>query len=116
MESSIEYVKTALDAKMNATSKGFPFWYGRDVMTILAYETWENFKKIVEKAIAACNNSGEFSNNHFLEIKEMVDIANGAGRGSRRHGGVRGTVGAECAEGTGAGRCVHGRALNGSAR
>jgi DNA-damage-inducible protein D len=80
MESSIEYVKTALDAKMNVTSKGFPFWYGRDVMAILAYENWDNFKNIVEKAVVACNNSGKFSNNHFLEIKEMVDIGSGAKR------------------------------------
>jgi DNA-damage-inducible protein D len=81
METPIDYVKTALDAKMKVTAKGFPFWYGRDVMAILSYENWDNFKNIVEKAVAACNNSGKFSNNHFLEIREMVDIGSGAKRG-----------------------------------
>jgi len=78
LEPHIEYVKTALDARMRVTPRGHPFWYGRDVMEILAYSNWENFVKVIEKARAACDNSGRFSNKHFLEIKEMVEIGSGA--------------------------------------
>lgn len=80
MEPHIQYVKTALDAKMRVTPKGFPFWYGRDVMEILAYSDWENFLNVVSKAKTACDNSGRFSSNHFLDITEMVKIGSGAKR------------------------------------
>ena len=80
MEPHIQYVKTALDARMKVTPKGYPFWYARDVMEILAYENWENFVKVIEKAKVACDNSGRFSSKHFLETKEMVEIGSGAKR------------------------------------
>ena len=78
MEPHIEYVKMALDARMRVTPRGFPYWYGRDVMEILAYTNWENFTKVIEKAKTACDNSGRFSNKHFLDIREMVEIGSGA--------------------------------------
>jgi DNA-damage-inducible protein D len=80
LEPHIQYVKTALDARMRVTPKGYPFWYAREVMEILAYENWENFVKVVEKARVACDNSGRFSSKHFLDIKEMVAIGSGAKR------------------------------------
>lgn len=78
MDVQIEYIKTALDAKMRVTPKGYPYWYGRDVMEILDYARWENFIDVVQKAINSCNNSGKFSNNHFRHITEMVEIGSGA--------------------------------------
>lgn len=78
MEPNIEYVKTALDARMRVTPKGFPYWYARDVMEILAYARWENFKQVIEKAIQACDNSGKFSTNHFRYIAEMIEAGKGA--------------------------------------
>ena len=78
MESHIEYIKTALDAKMRVTPKGYPYWYGRDVMEILKYARWENFLDVVAKAKVACDNSGKFSNNHFRLMAEMVEIGSGA--------------------------------------
>jgi DNA-damage-inducible protein D len=80
MEAHIEYVKTALDARMKVTPKGFPFWYGRDLMDILGYARWESFEEVVKKAVVACENSGRFSTNHFREITEMVEIGSGAKR------------------------------------
>lgn len=78
MEPHIEYVKTALDARMRVTPKGFPYWYARDVMEILAYARWENFKQVIEKAIQACDNSGKFSANHFRYMAEMIEAGKGA--------------------------------------
>lgn len=80
MDPQIEYVKTALDARMKVTPKGFPFWYGREVMEILAYADWDNFLNVVNKAKLACDNSGRFSSKHFLDITEMVSIGSGAKR------------------------------------
>ena len=78
MDSHIEYVKTALDARMRVTTKGFPFWYGREVMEILGYSDWDNFLNVVDKAKLACDNSGRFSSNHFLGITEMIEAGKGA--------------------------------------
>src|SRR6267378_2523065 len=78
MDSHIEYVKTALDASMRVTPKGNPYWYGRDVMEILAYSRWENFTEVVSKAILACDNSGKFSSNHFRYTTEMIEAGKGA--------------------------------------
>jgi len=78
MEPHIEYIKIALDAKMRLTPKGNPYWYARDLVGILDYSRWENLLPVIEKAEIACNNSGVFSNNHFLRKQEMVEIGSGA--------------------------------------
>lgn len=78
MEHPLDYVKTALDSRMKITPKGYPYWYGRDVMEILSYSRWENFTEVVEKAIQACDNSGRFSSNHFRYITEMIEAGKGA--------------------------------------
>ncbi len=78
MDQQIDYVKIALDARMKITPKGHPYWYGRDVLEILAYARWESFSEVVEKAIQACDNSGKFSSNHFRYITEMIEAGKGA--------------------------------------
>jgi DNA-damage-inducible protein D len=78
MDPQIEYVKTALDARMRVTPKGFPYWYGRDVMEILGYARWENFREVIEKAKVACDSSGKFSVNHFRYKAEMIQAGKGA--------------------------------------
>jgi DNA-damage-inducible protein D len=80
LDPHIEYVKTALDSRIHVTPKGNPYWYGRDVMEILAYADWDNFRRVVGKAKTACDNSGKFSTNHFRDITEMIE----AGKGARR--------------------------------
>src|SRR5437764_12327594 len=78
VEPHIAYIKAALDARTKVTPQGFPYWYGRDLMEILAYSRWEDFKNVIEKAIKACENSGKFTGNHFRYIPEMVAIGSGA--------------------------------------
>jgi len=56
------------------------FWCARDLQTLLGYAKWENFAKVVEKAITACENSGCDPKDHFLGIRKMVDLGSGAQR------------------------------------
>jgi len=56
------------------------FWYARDLMVELGYERWENFTKVVEKAVAACQGSNIAEENHFRGITKMVKIGSGAER------------------------------------
>jgi len=37
---------------------GIEFWLARDLQNILGYDRWENFEKVIKKAISACKNSG----------------------------------------------------------
>jgi DNA-damage-inducible protein D len=56
------------------------FWCARDLQMLLGYAKWENFAKVIDKAITACENSGYDPKDHFLDIRKMVDVGSGAKR------------------------------------
>jgi DNA-damage-inducible protein D len=56
------------------------FWCARDLQVLLGYAKWENFAKVVDKAITACENSGYDPKDHFLDVRKMVDLGSGAKR------------------------------------
>jgi len=56
------------------------FWCARDLQVLLGYAKWENFAKVVDKAITACENSGYDPQDHFLDVRKMVDLGSGAKR------------------------------------
>jgi DNA-damage-inducible protein D len=56
------------------------FWFARDLQTLLGYDKWENFLHAIEKAKMACETSGHDVNDHFPDIRKMVDIGSGAKR------------------------------------
>ena len=49
-------------------------------MGLLGYAKWENFAKVVDKAKIACQTAGHSVENHFPDVRKMVDIGSGAGR------------------------------------
>lgn len=62
------------------TKTGTEFWNARDLQMLLGYARWENFSKVIDKAITACENSGHDPKDHFLGITKMVDLGSGARR------------------------------------
>lgn len=56
------------------------FWYGREIMTALGYDRWENFSKVIHKASIACETAGEVVAKHFRGVTKMVPIGSGAER------------------------------------
>jgi hypothetical protein len=78
VEQQLDFIKTALDSRMRVTPRGFPYWYARDVMEILSYARWENFREVIEKAMLACDNSGKVSSHHFRYMAEMIEAGKGA--------------------------------------
>lgn len=60
--------------------KGIECWSARELQEIFAYTDWRNFLKVVDKAKAACNNSGEKESDHFVEVNKMVELGSGAQR------------------------------------
>jgi DNA-damage-inducible protein D len=56
------------------------FWCARDLQMLLGYAKWENFAKVIDKAITSCENAGFDTKDHFLGIRKMVVLGSGAKR------------------------------------
>ncbi|WP_158861262.1 DNA damage-inducible protein D [Lunatibacter salilacus] len=54
--------------------EGVECWSARELQNLLGYSKWENFEKVIQKAKDACRNAGELNENHFPDIKKMVEI------------------------------------------
>ena len=51
---------------------GVEFWYARELMEVLKYSKWENFKKVIKKAMDACQNSGMSTKDCFPEVRKSI--------------------------------------------
>lgn len=51
---------------------GVEFWYARELMTILQYAKWQNFKKIINKAMITCRNSEIPTNYCFTDVSKPI--------------------------------------------
>lgn len=54
--------------------EGVECWSARELQELLGYRKWENFEKVIQKAKDACRNAGELMENHFPDIRKMVEI------------------------------------------
>ena len=59
---------------------GNEFWSARDLQPLLEYATWDKFKRVIDKAIEACDQSGNAADDHFSQTGKMVDIGSAAKR------------------------------------
>lgn len=59
---------------------GNEYWTSRALWKILEYNEYRNFLPVIEKAKAACMNSGQKIEDHFVGFNEMVGIGSGAER------------------------------------
>ena len=50
------------------------YWTARELMLLLGYADWGNFKDVIKKAMQACIKSGQNIDNHFRELAKMVSI------------------------------------------
>ncbi len=74
-------LRTSFEAMVRKdVETGTEFWCARDLQTLLGYARWENFAKVVEKAVNSCKNAGYEPQDHFLEVTKMVDVGSGAKR------------------------------------
>ena len=62
------------------TREGVEYWHARQLQETLGYAKWDNFLLVIEKAKAACQNSGQSVSDHFADVGTMVDLGSGAQR------------------------------------
>ncbi len=59
---------------------GTEFWLARGLQEVLGYARWENFRKVIDKAVISCHTAGYEPSDHFLEVTKMVELGSGAVR------------------------------------
>lgn len=79
-EEQNNYTESLFESIRHVNEYGQEFWYARELQIALEYTEWRNFKKAIEKAITACENSTNPSSNHFVDVNKMVNIGSGAER------------------------------------
>lgn len=64
----------------NIREDGSEYWCARDLALVLNYRKWENFHKVIKRAMIACKNSGRDVNDQFPEVGKLITIAKGGKR------------------------------------
>ncbi|MFZ2872752.1 BRO family protein [Zavarzinia sp.] len=62
------------------TDGGVEFWLARDIQRLLGYAKWENFLNVLSKAKTACEISGHEAEDHFADVRKMVELGSGSQR------------------------------------
>lgn len=59
---------------------GEEYWSARDLGPLLGYTQWRRFEEAIQRAITACEQSGNIVVNHFADAGKMVRLGSGAER------------------------------------
>lgn len=61
---------------------GIDYWSARDLMPLLGYgKKWQNFEKVIQKAIIVCEKSQQNPCEHFAATYKSVPLGSGSKRG-----------------------------------
>ena len=72
LEKDSNYTNQTFEDIKHIDERGIEYWYARELMPVLQYAKWENFKKVIEKAIIACENSEISAKDCFLDIRKPI--------------------------------------------
>lgn len=70
----VKSLTNEFESYVNFTNHGVEFWFARDLQHLLGYSEWRNFKKVIHKAMTACETSGQAISDHFVDVNKMVSI------------------------------------------
>ena len=77
-EQGTNYTEALFESIRHVNEYGQEFWYARELQVALQYKEWRNFKKTIDRAIAACNNSQNNVLDHFVEVNKTINMPNNA--------------------------------------
>ncbi len=72
------YTESLFESIRHTNIYGQEFWYARELQIALEYKEWRNFKKVIHRAVIACNNSENDSAEHFVEVNKTIPMPNSA--------------------------------------
>lgn len=52
---------------------GSECWSARELAQVLEYSKWENFRRVIKRAMIACENAGHNITDHFPEVRYSVE-------------------------------------------
>jgi DNA-damage-inducible protein D len=71
---------TGLEQIRHLTPGGVEYWHARELLPLLDYTKWANFRGVIDRACLACQSSGFSPGHHFADASKMVPIGSGAQR------------------------------------
>ena len=77
-EEQNNYTESLFESIKHINEYGEEFWYARDLQQALEYTEWRNFYKVINKAMVACENSGNDVFHHFVEVNKTIDMPKSA--------------------------------------
>lgn len=77
---NIEHGESLFDSIKHVNEYGQEYWTARELIPILEYNEYRFFKKVINKAIDACETSNNNASEHFVQVHEMIEIGHGAKR------------------------------------
>jgi len=72
------YQENIFENIKHVDENGVEYWEARELMHVLEYTQWRNFKKVIDKAIISCELSKNEIDDHFADFSKMVDIGSSA--------------------------------------
>lgn len=78
MENEIMNTEETFESIKHIDENGIEFWYARELMVVLNYSKWDNFKKVIDRSMISVENSDINILDHFADVRKMVSIGSGA--------------------------------------
>jgi DNA-damage-inducible protein D len=73
----IQQMQNHFDSRANKLDDGTEFWFARDLQELLGYTTWQNFSRVIKRAIESCETARIDINDHFGAITKMITLGKG---------------------------------------
>lgn len=74
------YSESVFENIKHINEYGQEFWYARELQKVLEYDKWDNFKKVIQKAMDSCKHSNIEVSEHFPDIRITSVMPNGGKR------------------------------------
>ena len=72
MNKIIECNAIIFESIKHIDENGDEYWLARELMSVLEYNKWENFHRVIKRAIVSCEAVGNDVNYCFPEVRKSI--------------------------------------------
>ena len=69
-----KYSEQTFEAIKHYNENGQEYWFARELQGVLQYSQWRYMSEVITRARLACKNSGIDPDDHFADVRKMVQI------------------------------------------